>query len=116
MELKELIAAAQACEVSMVNVINGNETIDEEFKELAIEDIDHLATLFRSFLVKLDEEGTSETVWDDACKFLGKYIADETANELGDEADAETIEDIKDFRFSVLDRFVSFFDEIDLAN
>ncbi|WP_026389596.1 hypothetical protein [[Acholeplasma] multilocale] len=118
MDIKELIAAAQSCEVNIIEIINEDAESDAEFKELAIEDIQHISTLFRTFLLEMEKAGDPiESLWFKASKLTYDYIDNETVYELGEDAEAETVEDIKTFRFQVLEFYAGFFDEFtDLTN
>ncbi|AUF83795.1 hypothetical protein CXP39_03265 [Mesoplasma syrphidae] len=112
MEFMELIAAAQSCETSIIEIINSDEQSETEFKEFAIEEVQHLATLFKTFLVELDKKEESvDTLWFSASKLVYEYIEFETKYELEEDVELETIEDVKIFRFQVLEFFSSFFDE-----
>ncbi|WP_027062901.1 hypothetical protein [Mesoplasma seiffertii] len=114
MEFKELIAAAQSCETNIIEIINSDQESDAEFKELAIEDVQHLATLFKTFLVELDKQEESiDTLWFSASKLVYDYIEFETVYELEEGVETETVDDIKSFRFQVLEFFTSFFDEVE---
>jgi hypothetical protein len=62
--------------------------------------------------VELDKQEESiETLWFSASKLVYDYIEFETKYELEESAEEETLNDIKSFRFQVLEFFTSFFDE-----
>ncbi|WP_031543359.1 hypothetical protein [Mesoplasma photuris] len=114
MDFKELISGAQTCELNIIKIIEEDKESDAEFKELATEDVQHISSLFRTFLVELEKANTPlETLWFTASKMTYDYIDEQTIYELEEDVEDETVEDIKSFRFQVLEFYASFFEEFE---